>query len=187
MADEFANRAVTELVAIKSEAVDLDTNWTKELAEQIAGFNKQTDELARTRTLPLALQMTKMGDDIITVATRLVTEQIERAGESMRTTEQAGLMIGAAAVLLLLGAAVVGRASIARPLIALIKPINELAAGNFNVSVNGVGRKDEVGQIATAVNAMVTQVRETIAELKAALSRIVSGRRGSGHHKGQGH
>ena len=136
MADEFANRAITELVSIKSEAVDLDTNWTKELAQRIAEFNQQTDELARTRTLPLAMQMTKMSDDIVTVSTGLVDEKIAFSAETMKMTENIGLLIGAAAVLLLIGAAMLGRRSIARPLVALIKPINELAGGNFSVKVD---------------------------------------------------
>src|SRR5690606_22042311 len=41
---------------------------------------------------------------------------------------------------------------IAKPLAALTRAMRELAAGNFDVALPGLNRKDEVGSIATAVS-----------------------------------
>jgi len=56
---------------------------------------------------------------------------------------------------------------VAGPLRALILPLEDIAGGNFAVEVPGLGRKDEVGQIAAAVGTMADQIRTTITEIKA--------------------
>jgi methyl-accepting chemotaxis protein len=80
------------------------------------------------------------------------------------------LLIGVAvtAILLGLGAGIaIGQAGIAKPLNAVVGPINAIAGGNFSVSIPGAERKDEVGQIASAVAQMAGKVSSTIAEIKA--------------------
>ena len=57
--------------------------------------------------------------------------------------------------------------SVVRPLHALIRPLEDIAGGNFAVEVPGLGRTDEVGQIAGAVGAMADKVSATIAGIKA--------------------
>ncbi|MDI1346803.1 MAG: methyl-accepting chemotaxis protein, partial [Pseudolabrys sp.] len=71
-----------------------------------------------------------------------------------------GLFIGAILAWL------IGRV-ISRPIVALVPGLEKLAQGDFNVNVPGVGRKDEVGQIADAVAEMVARVSATIGEIKA--------------------
>ncbi|MEI8276831.1 MAG: nitrate- and nitrite sensing domain-containing protein [Hyphomicrobiales bacterium] len=57
--------------------------------------------------------------------------------------------------------------SVVRPLSALVRPLEEVAAGNFAITVPGTGRKDEIGQIAAAVAQMSEKVSSTIGEIKA--------------------
>ena len=84
----------------------------------------------------------------------------------------AGLL--AASVLLFVGAIAFSVWTVARPLRALTKPLNELASGNFMVAVPGLGRGDEIGQIAQAVSSMAGKVRETIAEIKSAAREVTN-------------
>ncbi len=56
---------------------------------------------------------------------------------------------------------------ISKPIVALVPELESLAHGNFNVTVPGLGRKDEVGQIAGAVAMMAQKVSATIGEIKA--------------------
>src|SRR3979490_1197396 len=55
-----------------------------------------------------------------------------------------GLLLGATLALLL------GK-GISRPMIAMCKAMRELAGGNFDVVLPGLGRKDELGEMAGAV------------------------------------
>ncbi len=61
---------------------------------------------------------------------------------------------------------VIGRI-IAKPIVALVPELEKLAHGDFNVQVPGLGRKDEVGQIAGAVALMAGKVSSTIAEIRS--------------------
>ena len=61
---------------------------------------------------------------------------------------------------------IIGRA-IARPIVGLVPELEKLAHGDFNVNIPGLGRKDEVGQIAGAVALMAGKVSTTIAEIRS--------------------
>jgi methyl-accepting chemotaxis protein len=67
----------------------------------------------------------------------------------------------------------VGR-TISRPVIALVPELNKLADGNFNVSLPGLGRKDEIGQISAAVEMVVEKVGATINNIKIAATEVTS-------------
>src|ERR1700693_2716246 len=73
--------------------------------------------------------------------------------ETMSTTIS-GIVVGLA-VFLVAGIAalafLIGRAG-SRPVSALTSAMKELADGNFNVVLPGLGRKDEIGEIAAAVD-----------------------------------
>jgi len=80
----------------------------------------------------------------------------------------------AISIMLFIGAIAFSVRTVARPLRALVKPLDELAAGNFAVVVPGLGRKDEIGQIAGAVSSMADKVRSTIAEIKMAALEVTN-------------
>jgi methyl-accepting chemotaxis protein len=61
---------------------------------------------------------------------------------------------------------------ILKPIAAMASAMRELAGGNFNIMVPGVGRKDEIGQIADAADMVVAKVGETIAGIKVAASEV---------------
>lgn len=108
-------------------------------------------------------------------ATKMTAEELYRQvqADSERATDEykqvSRLLIAVAAIAILVGLGTgifIGQAGIARPLNAVVGPINTIASGNFSVTIPGIGRKDEVGQIASAVAQMADKVSRTIAEIK---------------------
>jgi methyl-accepting chemotaxis protein len=159
-------KARKELVTIEERQLDAISR-TNELNAVIA-------RIGRERLVPMADEMDTLINKSVEVADTLANQEAQTATQAMSSAELINYAMGGLAVLVLIGAAIFGSLSIARPLMALIHPIHELAAGNFNVAVSGVGRKDEVGQIASAVNAMATRVRDTIAEIKQSAMEVNS-------------
>ena len=70
-----------------------------------------------------------------------------------------------AVIVMLLGVWTMFGRVVAKPLRALIHPLEDIAGGNFATTVPGLGRKDEIGQIAHAVNQMAGRVSKTISEI----------------------
>src|SRR3954466_14000139 len=84
----------------------------------------------------------------------LVSEQQRLDAESEATigkTEQLVLMLAVGGTLLGAVLAFLLGTGISRPMIAMCKAMRELAGGNFDVVLPGLGRKDEVGEMAGAV------------------------------------
>ncbi|MCK9907764.1 methyl-accepting chemotaxis protein [Microbacteriaceae bacterium K1510] len=159
-------KARKELVTIEERQLDAISR-SNELNQLIA-------RIGRERLIPMADEMDGLIDQSVKSSDTLAAREVTNAEQAMGSAEMLNYAMGAVAVLVLVGAAIFGSVSIARPLMALVSPINELAAGKFNVVIDGVGRKDEVGQIATAVNAMATRVRDTIAEIKMSAMEVNS-------------
>jgi methyl-accepting chemotaxis protein len=64
--------------------------------------------------------------------------------------------------------------TIARPLRALTRPLEDLAQGNCAVTVPGLGRGDEIGQIAAAVSTMARKVSATLAQIQSAAHEVTN-------------
>ena len=73
------------------------------------------------------------------------------ANDTAASVERASLIAGIAMAMLLIGTCVFSIFTIARPMRALSVSMEELAGGNFAVVLPGLGRKDEVGDVAGAV------------------------------------
>ena len=102
------------------------------LAADRAGAVKQVDVAWRAANVELA---------------RLLQARIDRFEVNLRTK----LAIAAAAVGLAFALLFAVARGVARPLLGLTRAMRELASGNFDLVLPGIGRKDEVGLIAAAV------------------------------------
>jgi methyl-accepting chemotaxis protein len=97
----------------------------------------------------------------------LVSQASARAMETKDAmTVSIVLLLAAMAVGGMLFLVVIQR-NITSPLRALMRPLEDIAGGNFAIEVPGRDRKDEIGQIASALGAMAEKVSTTIAEVKA--------------------
>ncbi|MEH2522216.1 MULTISPECIES: methyl-accepting chemotaxis protein [unclassified Bradyrhizobium] len=93
---------------------------------------------------------------------------------------QRSLIIAGVILLLMLAVSIFVARSITAPLQRMTVAMNDLAGGNLDVEVPGIGRGDEVGEMAKAVevfksNAVARQSLE--AEQRAAEARAVAGRK----------
>ena len=79
------------------------------------------------------------------------------SGASIRETEQLVVMLALGGFLLGGALAVLLGKGISRPMIAMCKAMRELASGNFEVVLPGLGRKDELGEMAGAVEEFKVQ------------------------------
>jgi methyl-accepting chemotaxis protein len=94
-----------------------------------------------------------MKADLLSDQRRLESESDATIGETERlilALAAGGFLLGGALALLL------GR-GISRPMIEMCKAMRELATGNFEVVLPGLGRRDELGEMAGAVEEFKTQ------------------------------
>ncbi|MBR0824529.1 HAMP domain-containing protein [Bradyrhizobium manausense] len=96
---------------------------------------------------------TSMKADLISEQQRLAAESEAAIGQ----TEQMILMLAGGGTLLGIILAFVLGTGISRPMIAMCKAMRELASGNFDVVLPGLGRKDEIGEMAGAVEEFKVQ------------------------------
>jgi methyl-accepting chemotaxis protein len=98
----------------------------------------------------------------------------------MSSAEHNSLVIGLTAALVLIGACVLSIFLIARPIQSLTRAMRELANGNFSVVLPGLGRKDEIGDIAGAVEDFKVKAEEKAreeAEAKVKQDKILADQR----------
>jgi methyl-accepting chemotaxis protein len=99
----------------------------------------------------------KMTDDLITRSSDSKDREIARAGMKLGQ-QQLTLMVALLAVAFagVVVSFLIGR-NISRPVVAMSRAMRELAAGNFEVQLPGLDRRDEVGQMAYAVQEFKVQ------------------------------
>ncbi|MGX1318591.1 methyl-accepting chemotaxis protein [Bradyrhizobium sp. USDA 377] len=110
---------------------------------------------------------TAMKADLVAEQQRLDSESEATIGQ----TEQLVLMLAVGGTLLGAILAVLLGTGISRPMIAMCKAMRELASGNFDVVLPGLGRKDEIGEMAGAVEEFKVQAIAK-AERDAAASEV---------------
>jgi methyl-accepting chemotaxis protein len=166
---------------IKAALAELESDWLaykKEIEGTFRAADAVTDvkisaemDQLRKEALSSAEVANKTRVKLRTLAEGLdkdVSKVSDDATNEYKTTSM--LMMSVAGIAVLIGLSfgfIIGQFGIAKPLRALVGPLDEIANGNFNIVVPGVGRKDEVGQIATSVGQMADKVRSTIGEIKA--------------------
>jgi len=136
----------------------------------VAGLKEARTFLATYRkTLQKLVENAKTVDDLVTemsgsagaIARASGAMKVDLASEQQRLEAESDAMIGSTERLIvmlavggtLLGAllAVLLGQGISRPMILMCKAMRELASGNFDVVLPGLGRRDELGEMASAV------------------------------------
>ena len=128
----------------------------------------------------------KLTDDLITRSSDSKDREIARAGiklERQQLTLTAVLLVVAFVGIVV--SFLIGR-NISRPVVAMSKAMRELAVGNFEVQLPGLDRRDEVGQMAHAiqdfkVQAVAKAERET-AEREEKNRELAAARRAELHN-----
>ena len=139
-----------QIAAVRSEAIGAATGGA-EAAPRIAKLNEEAVRIVREVTLPITVELEMLVNQIVDLAKQMQEEVSAEAAREMAAAEQMSLIIGLCTVLLLIGTSVFSYLTIGRPMRALSVSMEELAAGNFAVVLPGLGRSDEVGAVAGAV------------------------------------
>jgi methyl-accepting chemotaxis protein len=140
--DEKLQQALKEISALLQE-------YQQAVAKLIDNA-KEIDELAvemAESTTEIMKRSDAMKADLLSDQQRLDAE----SGATIRETEELVLMLALGGFLLGGALAVLLGRGISRPMTAMCKAMRELAGGNFDVVLPGLGRKDELGEMAGAV------------------------------------
>jgi methyl-accepting chemotaxis protein len=169
--------AARDLAPLKTQIFSLAKQSADDAADKAtreAALKGQIATIVRERTLPLVPQMEELITGIDGKAAEAEQAAEDHANEAMTSAEHLGIVLGGAVILILIGSVVFSMFSIARPLRALISPLEKVAGGDFTIRMPSVGRKDEVGLIAHAAAAVVERVGSTIGNIKSAASEVTN-------------
>ncbi|MBR1187342.1 methyl-accepting chemotaxis protein [Bradyrhizobium sp. AUGA SZCCT0160] len=139
-----------QIAAVIGEAIGLGAAGASSDA-QVAKLKGEAIRIAREVTLPIAAEIEKLANQIADFAKQRAQEENAEAAREMAAAERVSLAIGICSIVLLLATWVFSFVTIARPMRSLTVAMEELAGGNFAVVLPGLGRKDEVGGVAGAV------------------------------------
>jgi methyl-accepting chemotaxis protein len=165
LAADFA-KGVQQIAAVRAELIGIEAKRAAggelpaEAVADIAKLNDEATRVAREVTLPIAEEIEALANKIVDSAKHRVVEENAAAEQEMSSAERNSLVIGLAAALLLIGTCVFSIFTIARPMRSLSGSMRELAGGNFGVVLPGLGRKDEIGDVAQAVETFKVKAGE---------------------------
>ncbi|MBO4223082.1 methyl-accepting chemotaxis protein [Bradyrhizobium neotropicale] len=149
----------TELLEIASvEASGLTIS--SEAQARAAQLTTDSRQIANDVMLPLSAQLESNANTIVDRAKQVMAGEIEKAAQQAASADRMSLAIGGVAALLLIVTSVLSALSIAGPMRSLSRAMQELANGNFDVQLPGIGRKDEIGAVAQAVETFKVKAEE---------------------------
>ncbi len=146
-----------KLAAIKTELLEIASveasglTLTAEAQARVAQLNGDARKIGNEVMVPLAAGLEAGANAIVDRAKQVMTDEINAALEQSVSSERMALGIGVLAAILLLATSIASIFAIAKPMRKLSGAMQELADGNFDVQLPGIGRKDEIGAVAQAV------------------------------------
>jgi methyl-accepting chemotaxis protein len=169
MKDQFSEfvKAGKEIAQVKSDLLNPATGDARRaaIADQLDALETRTSGAGKIADIA-----DEAGDAAQVDANKAVVEanyQLNQAG-------YLALGVGGVVILILIGSSIFGVVSIARPLANLVPELKKLADGDFNVTIPGIGRKDEIGQIAEAAELVAERVGATIVNIKMSASEVTN-------------
>ncbi|MBB5048718.1 methyl-accepting chemotaxis protein [Rhodopseudomonas rhenobacensis] len=153
---EFAKDA-QQIAALRGEINSLEAGAMESAAaasEAVREISALKDQVARIRhdkVVPTGAEMETLTNALIVSGKQLSDQATAAAAAEAISVERWALAIGLANALLMIATSIFTSTTIARPMQALSRAMVELANGNFGVVLPGLGRKDEIGDVAGAV------------------------------------
>ena len=143
-----------QIETVRKQELAIESKDADHNAEASAQMAKLVQEIVRIRkevTAPINVEIEALANKIAEYAKGRSEEGRTAAVAEAASVERTSLTAGIAVGLLLIATCVFSVFTIARPMRALSVSMEELADGNFAVVLPGLGRKDEVGDVAGAV------------------------------------
>ncbi|ULK96166.1 methyl-accepting chemotaxis protein [Bradyrhizobium sp. I71] len=176
-------KAAQQIAGVRGEA--LAANGADGPA-RAAKLNEDVVRIAREVTLPIAGELDVLIGQIADYARHKSDEKNAAAAVQMKSSEQLAMLVGTLAMLVLVGSWLMSFVTIARPIRALTVAMDKLAGGDLSVVLPGLGRKDEVGGVAAAVEKfkiVSEQKAREEAEAKIRQDQIAAAQRKAEMHK----
>ncbi len=162
---------------------DINLKQIAATREGAAGYKGAMEAYLRNwnKMQDLTKERTKVSDAVLEAAQNTATAGLEQTqhiadGATSSLASASTIMIVglAAAVLLGIAVAVFLTRGITRPIITGVGFAQGMAEGDFTQTLN-IAQKDEIGQLAAALNHMVERLREVVADVQSASENVASG------------
>jgi len=137
--------------AVRKQEIALEAKKGPDTGAELARLDAEIARIRKEVTLPINTEIEATANKIVDFAKSRGEEARTAAESEAASVERMSLFAGVAVALLLIGTCVFSIFTIARPMRALSVSMEELAGGNFAVVLPGLGRKDELGDVAGAV------------------------------------
>ncbi|MBW5440858.1 HAMP domain-containing protein, partial [Bradyrhizobium canariense] len=151
-----------QIEAIRKQELALESRKDGEAATQLAKLTAEIIRIRKEMLMPTNAEISELADEITNFAKHESAEARTAAETEAASVARTSFVAGVLVALVLIGACVFSIFSIARPMRALTVAMEKLAGGDFAVVLPGLGRKDEVGGVAGAVEKF-----KTVSEQKA--------------------
>jgi len=142
--------------------------------EKAALANNNAEALRLGKTM--MVKTVELRNSLVNISEDLDKAMHAKADHESAETKQTIIVtivsITIALVIVLALAFAIVQIGIARPIAGLVVELKKLAAGDFNVSLSGLGRKDEIGQIAEAAEMVAERVGSTISTIKLSANEV---------------
>ena len=153
-----------QIAKMREQMIALEARkTTAEVDAQIAKVSADIEKFRHEVTLPVITSLDALTSAIVESGKLASQQSIAAAETRFSEVESTGLIVGGIAALLLIGTCVFSIVSIAKPVQALARSMLELADGNFDVVLPGLGRKDEIGDVADAVERFKVKAQQKAA------------------------
>ncbi|WP_441234354.1 methyl-accepting chemotaxis protein [Bradyrhizobium sp. 930_D9_N1_4] len=140
-----------QIEVIRKQELALSAKKDGEAAASLAKLVAEVDRIRKEMLAPINEEISELTNDIINFAKQKSAEARVEAEAEAASVARTSFITGMLVALVLIGACIFSVFSIARPMRALTAAMEKLAGGDFSVVLPGLGRKDEVGEVAGAV------------------------------------
>jgi methyl-accepting chemotaxis protein len=164
LAAQYADGA-KQIAAIQNEIIKATDSGVADAATRVTALTNQRETFARNRTLPIAAELDELTEKVRGIASGLAEKAVAVAAQSMESAERIGLVVGFSAIAVLIGSAVFGAMSIAKPLSKMAGVLNELTNDRI-VDVPYATRGDEIGDIAKATEVFKRSIAQKVINLR---------------------
>jgi methyl-accepting chemotaxis protein len=148
---EDLRKGKDQIEAVRKQEIALEAKKGTDTSAELARLDAEIARIRKEVTAPVGSEIETLGNKIVDYAKSRAEEGRAAAEAEAASVERTSLFAGIAIALLLIGTCVFSVFTIARPMRALSVSMEELAGGNFAVVLPGLGRKDELGAVAGAV------------------------------------
>jgi methyl-accepting chemotaxis protein len=156
-------KGAEQIEAIQRDIIGLEAKRSAgdvTVDDRLGKLAKDIVQVRRDATVPAYEAMEILTDQMTRDAKGRAEKDKGAATAKAASVEQESFVIGAVSILLLIGTCIFSVLTIGRPMSALGKSMEELAEGNFAVVLPGLGRGDEIGGVAAAVEKFKIKAQE---------------------------